>query len=357
MTLGLEIEQHMARPPKKMTSWRPESIGVLPKPVLEPMDDNDDQFARICRIAARLFNVAECVVSFDRTDALQSTSARAHDSMAQAFCRSLPSASELMIVTDASLDKTLCSHVLVTDAPHIRFYVSCPVRNAERAVVGSISLIDYLPRSFSAEDCDSLIDLARLVEREIHTKSMSVAHIELRRKNHSLRRKSLIDPMLGTWNRSAILRILAVEATRCEKAGIPLSLAVVDLDYFKKINDHYGHAMGDVALVKVASRMRSCIRAQEALGRYGGEEFLIVLPGSSLDAAMRIAERMREAVRAQPEQIGDATLNITISAGVASTELFPTATTEELINYADLALYAAKDAGRNCVKSASLISN
>jgi diguanylate cyclase (GGDEF)-like protein len=129
---------------------------------------------------------------------------------------------------------------------------------------------------------------------------------------------------------------------------VPLSLIVVDLDYFKKINDTYGHPVGDAVLVKAASRLRSCIRPQEALGRYGGEEFLIVLPGSSSNTAMAVAERMRRAIAAQPEVIGETALNLTISAGIASTDLFPTATTEELISRADVALYAAKDAGRNC---------
>jgi diguanylate cyclase (GGDEF)-like protein len=174
----------------------------------------------------------------------------------------------------------------------------------------------------------------------------------LQKKNQNLRRKSLIDPLLGTWNRGAIMRLLTIEAARCDKAGLPLSLIVVDVDHFKKINDTWGHPAGDTVLVKVASRLRSCIRALEALGRYGGEEFLVVLPGTSLGAAMAVAERMRAAVAAQPETLGDTTLNLTVSAGVASTEQFPAATTEELISRADVALYAAKDGGRNRVAQA-----
>jgi diguanylate cyclase (GGDEF)-like protein len=150
------------------------------------------------------------------------------------------------------------------------------------------------------------------------------------------------------------MRILTIEEIRCDKVGLPLSMIVADLDYFKKINDTYGHPAGDAVLVKVASRLRSCIRPQEALGRYGGEEFLVVLPGASHKTAMAVAERMRAAVASQPETVGNATLNLTISAGVASTDVFPTATTEELISRADMALYAAKDAGRNRVVNATL---
>jgi diguanylate cyclase (GGDEF)-like protein len=198
-----------------------------------------------------------------------------------------------------------------------------------------------------------LADLAALVERELLVRVMNASQLDLQKKNKNLRRKSLVDPLIGTWNRGAIMRILTIEAIRCDKAGVPLSLIVADLDYFKKINDTYGHPAGDAVLVKVASRLRSCIRPQEALGRYGGEEFLIVLPGSSSATAMAVAERMRAAVAAQPETIAGTSLNLTISAGVASTDAFPTATTEELISRADVALYAAKDGGRNRVVKAT----
>ncbi|HJW56142.1 MAG TPA: GGDEF domain-containing protein [Burkholderiaceae bacterium] len=181
---------------------------------------------------------------------------------------------------------------------------------------------------------------------------MSAAQLDLQRKNKNLRRKSLIDPLLGTWNRGAIMRILSIEAIRCDKIGMPLSLIVADLDYFKKINDNHGHPAGDAVLVRIASRLRSCIREQEALGRYGGEEFLVVLPGSAVSTAMAVAERMRCAIASQPEFIAGKALQLTISAGIASTDLFPLATTDELISRADVALYAAKDAGRNCVMQA-----
>ncbi|HYC43123.1 MAG TPA: GGDEF domain-containing protein, partial [Noviherbaspirillum sp.] len=199
----------------------------------------------------------------------------------------------------------------------------------------------------------SLADLAALVERELELRVMNESQLALEKKNKNLRRKSLIDPLIGTWNRGAIMRILTIEAIRCDKAGVPLSLIVADLDYFKKINDTYGHPAGDAVLVKVASRLRSCIRPQEALGRYGGEEFLIVLPGSSHKTAMAVAERMRATIAAQPESINGVALNLTISAGIASTDLFPSVSTEELISKADIALYAAKDAGRNRVITAT----
>jgi diguanylate cyclase (GGDEF)-like protein len=320
-------------------------IGAV---ALEP----DQQIPRIRRIAKRLFGVANCIVSFTDVSLNFPENERSMAAIEAAFCSSIPQPDGLVVVQDTRRDQSLCQHNLVLGAPYIRFYVAYPIHSSDNVVIGSICLIDYLPRTFGDEDRQLLADLAQVVERELHLRSMSETQRDLQRKNKNLRRKSLIDPLIGTWNRGAIMRILTIEAMRCSKMGVPLSLIVADLDFFKKINDTYGHPAGDAVLVKVASRLRSCIRPQEALGRYGGEEFLVVLPGSSHSTAMAVGERMRLAIASQPEIIGNATLSLTISAGVASTELFPGATADELISRADVALYVAKDSGRNRVVQA-----
>jgi diguanylate cyclase (GGDEF)-like protein len=312
----------------------------------------DQELLRIRRIGKRLFGVANCIITFGDASKNIREDERSLASIEAAFCLSIPLPSGPVYVSDLRINDSLCQHRLVTGAPYIRFFMAHPIFNQDRVAIGSIGLIDYLPRVYSDHDQTLLADLACLVERELDLRSISEAQIDLKRKNKNLRRKSLIDPLIGTWNRGAIMRILAVEATRCDKLGVPLSLIVADLDFFKKINDTYGHPAGDTVLVKVASRLRSCIRSQEALGRYGGEEFLIVLPGSSQATAMAVGERMRVAVAGEPVVIGDSPFNLTISLGVASTDLFTSATTDELISRADIALYAAKDAGRNCVVQA-----
>lgn len=313
---------------------------------------DDQQMLRIRRIGKRMFDVANCVIAFGTTAPAFQDGGSA-DAIETAFCYDISLSDELVVVNDTCKHASLGLHRAVNGAPHIRFYASHPVYNQDKVLVGSISLVDYTSRPLFCEgDRQMLADLAALVERELELRSVNASQLDLQKKNKNLRRKSLIDPLIGTWNRGAIMRILTIEAIRCDKAGLPLSLIVADLDYFKKINDTYGHPAGDAVLVKVASRLRSCIRPQEALGRYGGEEFLIVLPGSSHKTAMAVAERMRMAIASQPESIAGAMLNLTVSAGVASTDVFPTATTEELISRADVALYAAKDAGRNRVVNA-----
>jgi len=314
----------------------------------------DQQMLRIRRIGARLFNVASCIITLGESSPSTADADHPVASVETTFCRSIPLHSEPVIVLDMLQDPTFAKHGLVAGSPHFRFYATYPVHAQEQKLIGCVTLIDYAPRtSFDEHDRQMLADLAALVERELAFRFVNASQLDLQKKNKNLRRKSLIDPLIGTWNRGAIMRILTIEAIRCDKAGLPLSLIVADLDYFKKINDTCGHPAGDTVLVKVASRLRSCIRPQEALGRYGGEEFLIVLPGSSHLTAMAVAERMRQAIASQPEIVGSTVLNLTISAGVASTDLFPSATTEELISRADVALYAAKDAGRNCVVQAT----
>lgn len=310
---------------------------------------SDQQLQRIQRVGERLLNVAHCVVTFD------DVSPGFHEgrqALASAFCRSVPEVTALLVVADASVDPVLAAHPMVTGEPHVRFYAASPIHDERDVVVGNIHLVDYRPRAFSEMDARLMADLVGMAKRELHVRSLNAIQLDLEKKNKTLRRKSLIDPLIGTWNRGAIMRILAIEAIRCEKLAVPLSVIVADLDFFKRINDTYGHPAGDAVLVKVASRLRSCIRRQDSVGRYGGEEFLAVLPDASHEEALTIAERMCAAVAAEAEVIGEATVNLTISAGVASTELFVAAGTDELIGNADRALYAAKNAGRNCVMQA-----
>lgn len=316
------------------------------------MPSSDEQLLRIRRIGKRLFKVAKCVLRFDDLHIGFQEGQNTSASVEADFCESFPVSPRLVVVPDMRQETSMLQHAMVAGAPFLQFYAVAPVFNAQRMLIGSISLLDYKPRPFSENDKLALMDLASMVERELSVRSINVVQQELQKKNKNLRRKSLVDPLIGTWNRGAIMRILSIEAQRCDKIGVPLSVVVMDLDFFKKINDTYGHPAGDEVLVTVTRRLRSCIRPQESLGRYGGEEFLAVLPGSSHEVAYSIAQRMREAVAAEGVAIGEAVVAVTISAGICSTDMFVAASTDELISRADRALYVAKDKGRNRVVQA-----
>lgn len=313
---------------------------------------SDQQLLRIRRIAKRVFKVEKCILTFDDAQIGFDEGRQSSASVEADFCASLPLASVLLVVPDTTKEPLMAQHPMVVGAPHIRFYAACPVYNEQGVLVGSINLVGSKPRTFSENDRLALRDMARMVERELYVRFVNARRQYLEQKTRNLRRKSLIDPLIGIWNRGAIMRILGIEAARCDKMGVPLSVVVLDLDFFKRINDTYGHPAGDAVLASVSSRLRACMRQLESIGRYGGEEFLAVLPGSSLEVALAIAERMRDAIAAVPQNIGGKLVDLTISAGVCCSESFPSASGDELINLADKALYAAKAAGRNCVMHA-----
>lgn len=156
------------------------------------------------------------------------------------------------------------------------------------------------------------------------------------------------DPLTGIFNRQAMMPILLQEQAYIERDKKQCTLAMADLDYFKKINDNFGHANGDVVLKKIAGYLRSNLRPYDALFRYGGEEFLFCLPNTDLDTGRLLLDRIRSDLERMPIKLTDGNeIFITVSIGV--TKMLSTVTAEEGIDMADQALYQAKAAGRNCI--------
>jgi two-component system, cell cycle response regulator len=163
----------------------------------------------------------------------------------------------------------------------------------------------------------------------------------------ALRYQATHDDLTGLWNRAMVRDHLTIELSRAKREGKPLAVALADLDHFKKVNDTLGHSAGDAILREAAARIRGALRAYDSLGRYGGEEFLIVLPNCDADAAVVVAERARDCV-ATPMHVGAVDVPLSISVGVASTTT-AAEDPDSLIQAADDALYRAKAAGRNRV--------
>jgi len=157
------------------------------------------------------------------------------------------------------------------------------------------------------------------------------------------------DALTGVLSRQRIMELLNQRVSETT-AQHPAAVIMADLDHFKKVNDMYGHTAGDRALVDIAQRMRNAVRRVNAIGRYGGEEFLIVLNDTNPEQARMVAERIRERVAAQPVKVNGHEVSITISLGIACSDGGADAT--GLIKRADQALYAAKHNGRNRVELA-----
>jgi diguanylate cyclase (GGDEF)-like protein len=170
--------------------------------------------------------------------------------------------------------------------------------------------------------------------------------LALRRDRDAARRLADIDPLTGVWNRRAWSDRLARLEESARRFDRPLSLLFLDLDKFKQLNDIHGHEAGDAALQSLAQWMHRVLRDHEQIGRYGGEEFVVSLPGTDGPRAMQVAERLRRQVQAMGAR-GGAVTGLTVSIGVAT--LRPDESTADLIHRADAAMYAAKAAGRNRV--------
>jgi diguanylate cyclase (GGDEF)-like protein len=170
----------------------------------------------------------------------------------------------------------------------------------------------------------------------------------------ALRHQATHDGLTGFLNRNSILEKLQEEMARNRREARPLSLLMVDLDRFKSVNDTHGHLAGDAVLREAAARMSKAARVYDSLGRYGGEEFLVILPGCDLPSAAAQAERLRQAIERSPFPGSNQPLPITCSIGVASAAGFDA---ESLIHHADEALYEAKAGGRNQVVCAAAASH
>ena len=159
-----------------------------------------------------------------------------------------------------------------------------------------------------------------------------------------------LDELTGSYNRRCIMRMLDEEITRARRTGTPCSIALIDLDWFKRINDAYGHPTGDEVLRTFAITSFANIRAIDRFGRYGGEEFLLVLPDTTEDAAFRMLDRLRAIIAELDWSAFSPGMQVTISAGVAT--LRPNETSDNFLARADSALYASKARGRNRITSA-----
>jgi diguanylate cyclase (GGDEF)-like protein len=165
----------------------------------------------------------------------------------------------------------------------------------------------------------------------------------------AMRFKATHDALTGVWNRGAIMETLEREISRSGREGASLGVLITDLDHFKSINDSYGHLAGDRVLCEVTARMLAGIRTYDAVGRYGGEEFLILLPGCNRSEAAENAERLRGAIVQQPVETDSGPLKITLSIGGVATGDWPGNTASQILHLADSALYRAKEEGRNRV--------
>jgi diguanylate cyclase (GGDEF)-like protein len=199
---------------------------------------------------------------------------------------------------------------------------------------------DYLTKPFDADELRSRLMAGSRILR---------LQNELLRKEEELRFEASHDRLTGLWNRDAILNFLEREVARGKRSRDSVGVLMLDVDHFKSFNDSYGHQVGDVVLQEVGRRLITGMRSYDWAGRYGGEEFLVLLCNCNPETLAMCAERLREAISSQPVRVANLELTVTVSIGAALTSADRALTCDQMVGIADAALYRAKKRGRNCV--------
>ncbi|MGC9327742.1 MAG: GGDEF domain-containing response regulator [Candidatus Hinthialibacter sp.] len=205
---------------------------------------------------------------------------------------------------------------------------------------------DYLIKPFNIHEFRFRLNTAQRIIR---------FQEDLIRERENLKKMSMHDSLTQLYNRSAIMDLFSREISRSQRRNSFLSLFMVDIDYFKSINDSHGHLAGDAVLREAASRISDSLRRYDAVGRYGGEEFLVIVPHCDHLQAKQLAERIRLRVSSEPFCVEKKKLYVTISIGVSTCLCGNGSTPNQLIQQADQALYAAKNSGRNRVELSSAV--
>jgi diguanylate cyclase (GGDEF)-like protein len=245
------------------------------------------------------------------------------------------------------LDGLAVCRAIRTQADHYVYIILLTARSGREDMMAGLAAEadDFLTKPFDTVELSARIKSGA---RVLDLQASLVAAQE------ALRHEATHDRLTGLDNRGTILDTLAREVQRSQPASSELGVAVVDIDHFKHVNDTYGHAVGDRVLRETAGRMTGVLRQVDAIGRYGGEEFLAVLPDCAEQSLRRIGERIRTAVCGSPMCIGDTEIKVSVSVGMAWRSI-ETATAAALIQTADRALYDAKLGGRNrvCIAAAA----
>jgi diguanylate cyclase (GGDEF)-like protein len=229
----------------------------------------------------------------------------------------------------------------------IRGFAGVPLVRRGGGHWGALGVFDVKPLALTPDDIDALAAFARDVAVEIYQQfggpREAAAHAasDVDERFEALEQLAATDPLTGLANRRGCEKSIAGEISRAERERKPLSCIMLDIDRFKQVNDTMGHQAGDQVLREISAMLRQSVRAYDIVARWGGEEFLVILPGADLEAARQLAERIRLGVQKLP------TSTVTISAGAA--EFDSDYDFEATLRTADRRMYEAKAAGRNCV--------
>ncbi len=234
----------------------------------------------------------------------------------------------------------LCRRLREKGDKNYHYIILLTSRDSKEDIIGGLTAgaDDYITKPFVPQELEvrlrtgrRILDLQQSLQETLEIKRYQAQH----------------DPLTGILNHREILRVLEQELNRAERQNSSLAVIMGDLDHFKNVNDTFGHVAGDAVLVEIVQRMKNNIRPYDAIGRYGGEEFLLVLPGCALDEAKQIAIRILKNIQEHPVLFQGKAINVTVSLGLAFHKTGEHTELIDIVQVADSALYQAKQNGRN----------
>ena len=238
----------------------------------------EERFDRLTRMCKRLFDVPIALVSLvdeNRQWFKSCVGLSASETPRDiSFCGHAILGSDIFVIPDAAKDERFADNPLVVEEPHIRFYAGCPLTSSNGSKLGTLCIIDRKPRQLTAEDLETLEDLATMVERELEAVQLAT-----------------LDELTKISNRRGFLALAQHSLSLCVRQAIPASLAFIDLNNFKPVNDRFGHAEGDRALGAFSEQMKIAFRETDLFARLGGDEFVVLFSNSSLESAEKAIRR------------------------------------------------------------------
>ncbi len=288
----------------------------------------EERFDRITRMARRMFNVPVALVSLVDSNRQWFKSNAGLEALETPRCVSLCGHAilgrEVFNVPDATRDERFADNPLVVEDPAIRFYAGFPLHLGEGSAIGTLCIIDKEPRHLAEEDFEMLKDLGHMVERELASLQMATT-----------------DELTGLSNRRGFNILAEYSLHLCVRQKLPACLAYFDLNKFKPINDRFGHAEGDLALVAFASQIRIVFRESDIFARLGGDEFVVLLTNASKEDTEPVIERFRETVDAY-NTVAARGYDIAFAHGLVEFDHQRHDSVEALLADADALMYEAK---------------
>lgn len=300
------------------------SLNVLDTP-------SEERFDRLTRLAKHMFNVPIAVVSLIDENRQWFKSCKGLDISETprdiSFCGHAILDTEIFIVADTKKDPRFSDNPLVLNEPHIRFYAGCPLRHLDGSILGTLCILDTQPKILEKDDLESLKDLAELAEHELMAIQLAT-----------------IDELTKISNRRGFIKQAEQSLDICARNNIAASLIFFDLNDFKSINDNFGHAEGDIALIAFSEQMKNTFRSSDILARLGGDEFVVLLTNTSIDPVEKSIARLQSAIKCYNKEANRG-YNLSFSDGVVAVDHKKNLSIELLLSQADSLMYEKK-----CVK-------